>query len=281
MAPNPIELPWDEVRQFTNFDMKIGEGGFGDVYKGLYEDDDVAVKIADYNRTTDPKFKQWEAEVHALSQLVHQNIIRLRGYGHSKHEKKLFLIYDFMPTDVKKEISGLQWQQTLNILKDTTSAIVFMHNFEPQFIYADLKPGNILLDEGRKVKIGDFGSAMPYGRNIPATTPGYSAPEITVHASAEADVYSLGILMLQLIMKVEEVTFTSANKREKDLITCAKEKQLIKGHAVHKNLLKDGCTVEKATKITELALLCAQTSPRGRPILYEVLTRLNQIACKY
>ncbi|XP_050249019.1 probable serine/threonine-protein kinase PBL17 [Quercus robur] len=119
---------------------------------------------------------------------------------------------------------GLQWQQTLNILKDTTSAIVFMHNFEPQFIYADLKPGNILLDEGGKVKIGDFGSAMPNGRNIPTTTPGYSAPEITVHASA--DVYSLGILMLQLIMKVEEVTFTGAKKRERFNHVC-------KGEATH------------------------------------------------
>ncbi|KAL0001958.1 hypothetical protein SO802_015739 [Lithocarpus litseifolius] len=204
MAPNPIELPWDEVRDFTNFELKIGEGGFGAVYKGLYGDDAVAVKIVDYNRTMDPKFKQWEAEVHALSQLVHQNIIRLRGYG---QEKKLYLIYDFMPTDVKKEIS--------------------------------------------------------------------------VHASAEADVNSLGILMLQLIMKVEEVTFTGARKREKDLIVCAKEKQHIKGHAVHKNLLKDGCTEEKAIKITELGLLCAQPSPRGRPILDEVLTCLNKLSCKH
>lgn len=63
MAPHPIELPWDEVRDFTNFDMKIGEGGFGVVYKGLYEDGYVAVKIADYNRTTDPKFKQWEVRI--------------------------------------------------------------------------------------------------------------------------------------------------------------------------------------------------------------------------
>lgn len=96
-----------------------------------------------------------------------------------------------------------------------------------------------------------------------------------MHTSAEADVYSLGILMLQLIMKVKEVNITRAKKREKDLIMCAKEKQRIKGHAVHKNLLKDGCTEEKATKTTELGLLCAQTSPRGRPILDEVLTCLN------
>ena len=82
-------------------------------------------------------------------------------------------------------------------------------------------------------------------------------------------------------MKVEEMTFTRAKKREKDLIMCAKEKQRIKGHALHKNLLKDGSTEEKATKTTELGLLCAQTSPRGRPILDEVLTCLNQISCKY
>lgn len=50
-----------------------------------------------------------QAEVHALSQLVHQNIIRLGGYGHSKQEKKLFLIYDFKPTNVKKEISGTKF----------------------------------------------------------------------------------------------------------------------------------------------------------------------------
>ena len=87
--------------------------------------------------------------------------------------------------------------------------------------------------------------------------------------------------MLQLIMKAEEVTFTGARKGEKDLIMRAKEKQHIKGHAVHKNLLKEGCTEEKATKITELGLWCAKTSPRGRPILDEVLTCLNQISCKY
>ena len=87
--------------------------------------------------------------------------------------------------------------------------------------------------------------------------------------------------MLQLIMKVEEVTFPGVKRREKDLIMCAKEKQCIKGHALHKNLLKDGCTEEVGTKITELGLLCAQTSPKGRPILDEVLTCLNQISCKY
>ena len=58
MAPNPIDLPLDEVRHFTHFNFKIGEGGFGAVYEGLYGDDVVAVKVADYNRTTDPKFKQ-------------------------------------------------------------------------------------------------------------------------------------------------------------------------------------------------------------------------------
>lgn len=62
MAPTPIELPWEEVREFTNFNSKIGEGSFGDVYEGFYEDE-VAVKIADYNRTTDPKFKQWEVRI--------------------------------------------------------------------------------------------------------------------------------------------------------------------------------------------------------------------------
>lgn len=50
-----------------------------------------------------------QAEVHALSQLEHQNIIRLRGYGHSKQEKKLFLIYDLMPTNVKEVISGMKF----------------------------------------------------------------------------------------------------------------------------------------------------------------------------
>lgn len=105
--------------------------------------------------------------------------------------------------------------------------------------------------------------------------------KFAVHASAEADVYSLGILMLQLIMKAEEVIVTGAKKGEKDLIKRAKEMQGIKGHAVHKNLLKDGCTEEKATKITKLGLLCAQPSPRGRPTLDEVLTCLNKISCKY
>ena len=63
MAPNPIDLPLDEVRHFTHFNFKIGEGGFGAVYKGLYGDDVVTVKVADYNRTTDPKFKQWKVRI--------------------------------------------------------------------------------------------------------------------------------------------------------------------------------------------------------------------------
>ncbi|KAI3731014.1 hypothetical protein L1987_62197 [Smallanthus sonchifolius] len=199
----------------TNFSEcnKIGEGGFGPVYKGVLEDgQEVAVKrLSDTSQQGIDEFKN---ELISISKLQHRNLIKLLGY--CIHRNETILIYEYMANKSLDSIifdetrsSMLDWPQRFGIIHGIARGILYLHqDSRLQIIHRDLKAGNILLDGDMNPKISDFGLARKFeGHDCIAKTKkvvgtyGYISPEYAVHGrfSIKSDVFSFGVLVLEIV----------------------------------------------------------------------------------
>ncbi|CAN1160780.1 Cysteine-rich receptor-like protein kinase 42 [Linum perenne] len=199
---------------------KLGEGGFGDVYKGTLKNGKiVAVKklIIGHNPRARTDF---ESEVTLISNVHHRNLIRLLGCC-TKGLDQLLLVYEYMPNSSLDRFlfpvvgsSGersnpvLSWKQRFDVILGTAQGLAYLHEqFHVCIIHRDIKPGNILLDDDFMPKIADFGLArlMPEDQTHLSTkfagTLGYTAPEYAIHGqlSEKVDTYSYGVVVLEII----------------------------------------------------------------------------------
>ncbi|KAG8645832.1 hypothetical protein MANES_10G097150v8, partial [Manihot esculenta] len=184
----------------------LGNGGFGSVYLGTINGEQVAVKVS---RRIDSKTRlQWQAEINYLANMMHQNIIKLIGYCNTP--EKLYLVYPFMQHgNVKNKLLGLNWNKTLKIIRGAARAIQELHSHSPPLVYRDLKLDNILLDKNFTPILADFGAVTPEGETLRLGTSGYTDPSIMNNGAGSRanDIYSLGVMILQLIMKEKIVSF--------------------------------------------------------------------------
>ncbi|CAL1363138.1 unnamed protein product [Linum trigynum] len=217
----PRKFPFKELKRATNGfsdrDNKLGEGGFGRVYKGRVRLSDVAVKRV--SRRSSQGTKEFAAEVKIISRLRHRNLVQLMGWCQEK--KELLLVYEFMPNgtldahlfhrDNKMPLltppSLLGWGSRYKIAKGIASGLLYLHEeWEQCVVHRDIKSSNILLDSNFNPKLGDFGLARLVDHEkgsqttILAGTMGYMAPECatTGKASRETDVYSFGVVALEI-----------------------------------------------------------------------------------
>ncbi|RZB81129.1 Cysteine-rich receptor-like protein kinase 2 isoform A [Glycine soja] len=191
---------------------KLGEGGFGAVYKGTMKNGkDVAVKklLSGKSSKIDDEF---ESEVTLISNVHHKNLVRLLGCC-SKGQERI-LVYEYMANNsldkflFGKRKGSLNWRQRYDIILGTARGLAYLHEeFHVSVIHRDIKSGNILLDEELQPKIADFGLAklLPGDQSHLSTrfagTLGYTAPEYALHGqlSEKADTYSYGIVVLEII----------------------------------------------------------------------------------
>ncbi|XP_021846121.2 cysteine-rich receptor-like protein kinase 25 isoform X2 [Spinacia oleracea] len=192
---------------------KLGQGGFGGVYKGKLQDgQEVAVKrLSIYSGQGTAEFK---TEILLAAKLQHNNLVKLIGF--CLHGEEKLLIYELLPNaSLDKVLFGqnkdlsLDWETRYKILIGTARGLLYLHeDSRMKIIHRDLKPSNILLDENMNPKISDFGLARLVGRDqIQAETSkiagtyGYMAPEyaLTGRFSIKSDVYSFGIIALEVI----------------------------------------------------------------------------------
>ncbi|KAI7725327.1 hypothetical protein M8C21_029675, partial [Ambrosia artemisiifolia] len=200
---------------------KLGEGGFGSIYRGYlsHEDIMVAIKINSVgSRQNEVKFigfsregkTEYRNEVKVISSLRHRNLVKLIGWCND--ETQFFLVYEFMPNGSldshlfdKKSI--LTWDVRYRIIKGVASALLYLHEeCEQCVVHRDIKPSNILLDLGFNAKLGDFGLArlmdheQSHGSTYIAGTLGYLGPEYVMrgYLSKESDVYSFGMVALEI-----------------------------------------------------------------------------------
>ncbi|KAL7131719.1 hypothetical protein ABFS83_12G022800 [Erythranthe nasuta] len=189
---------------------KLGEGGFGGVYKGYLIDLDIPIAVKKFSRRSKHGKTQYLTEVKIISMLRHKNLVRLIGWSHDQGE--FLLVYEFMSNGSldhhlfgKKNI--LSWTQRYNIALGLASALLYLHEeWEQCVVHRDIKPSNVMLDSSFNVKLGDFGLArlMDHGLGPQTTglagTHGYIAPEYVTsrRASKESDVYSFGVVALEI-----------------------------------------------------------------------------------
>ncbi|XP_037424461.1 L-type lectin-domain containing receptor kinase IX.1-like [Triticum dicoccoides] len=202
----------DLALAISNFsdDKKLGEGGFGSVYKGFLKELKIEVGIKRVSKTSKQGRKEYMSEVKIISRLRHRNIVQLIGWCHGDGE--LLLVYDLMPhgsldTHLYCSNATLSWPLRYEIALGLGSALLYLHqDWEQCVLHRDIKPSNIMLDTSFCAKLGDFGLAQlvdhgrgPYTTDL-AGTMGYMDPEcvVTGRTSIESDVYSFGAVMLEI-----------------------------------------------------------------------------------
>ncbi|GMN52546.1 hypothetical protein TIFTF001_021687, partial [Ficus carica] len=204
---------YDELLLATNNfaeEEKLGQGGFGGVYRGFLKNSNSYVAIKKVSSVSNQGIKEYASEVKIISRLRHRNLVQLIGWCHRK--KDLLLIYEFMPngsldSHLFKRKSLLTWATRYNIAHGLASALLYLHQeWEQCVLHRDIKASNIMLDSQFNAKLGDFGLArlVDHDKGSQTTalagTLGYMAPECvtTGRASRESDVYSFGIVAMEL-----------------------------------------------------------------------------------
>jgi hypothetical protein len=209
----PRRFYYNELASATyNFsnERKLGEGGFGAVYKGYLTDLDMPIAVKKISRGSKQGKKEYITEVKIISRLRHRNLVQLIGWCHDRGE--FLLVYAFMPNGsldahLFGKRSPLPWVVRYKISLGLASALLYLHEeWEQCVVHRDIKSSNVMLDSSFAVKLGDFGLARLMDHELgPQTTGlagtlGYMAPEYmsTGRASKESDVYSFGVVALEI-----------------------------------------------------------------------------------
>jgi len=219
-ATGPRRYAYRDLAAATNNfaeDGKLGRGGFGSVYRGTLtvagEERPVAIKMLSSDSSAQGR-KEFEAEVRIISRLKHRNLVQLLGWCDSRHG--LLLVYELVAQgSLDRHLhsidgeSFLTWPERYQIILGLGSALRYLHQeWEQRVVHGDIKPSNIMLDDSLVAKLGDFGLARlgDHGGRWQTTkavmgTAGYIDPEFvnTRHPSTHADVYSFGIVLLEVV----------------------------------------------------------------------------------
>ncbi|XWS39803.1 hypothetical protein CRYUN_Cryun18bG0085800 [Craigia yunnanensis] len=189
---------------------KLGQGGFGGVYRGYLAEQNIEIAVKKLAANSKQGKKEYVSEVKTISSLRHRNLVQLIGWSHEKAD--FLLVYEYMPNgSLDSHLYGrsnrLPWPIRYKIVKGLAYALLYLHEeWEQCVIHRDVKPSNIMLDSNFNAKLGDFGldKLLKHGlgsqTTILAGTMGYLAPEyvITSKASKESDVFSFGVVALQV-----------------------------------------------------------------------------------
>nr|XP_043617731.1 L-type lectin-domain containing receptor kinase IX.2-like [Erigeron canadensis] len=209
---------------------KLGEGGFGGVYKGFLKDLNTYVAVKRVSKISEQGIKEYTTEVKIISRLRHKNLVEVKGWCHEKSE--LLLVYEFMENGsldlhLFKQKSMLTWDKRKRIAHGLASALSYLREeCKECILHRDIKSSNVMLDSNFDAKLGDFGLAKLVDHEkrsqttIVAGTLGYMAPEyvITGKASKESDVYSFGVVALEIACGRKPVRFTADEERQTSLL---------------------------------------------------------------
>ncbi|XP_031126899.1 uncharacterized protein LOC116029137 [Ipomoea triloba] len=270
---------------------RIGQGGFGPVYKGKLNGHDVAVKRL--SRNSGQGDREFRNEVILVGQLQHRNLVRLLGFSLNKRER--LLVYEFVPNasldyflfdPVKRAL--LDWNTRYKIISGISKGLLYLHeDSNIRIIHRDLKPSNVLLNTEMNPKISDFGMARLYDLDEShcstsriVGTYGYMAPEYAFHGqfSVKSDTFSFGVLVLEIISGQKSNCFRNG-RSEQDLLSNAWA-QWREGTAL--NLVdpilrgnSSSGSVQEMMKCIHMALLCVQENVGDRPTMSTVVLMLS------
>ncbi|XP_056165126.1 LEAF RUST 10 DISEASE-RESISTANCE LOCUS RECEPTOR-LIKE PROTEIN KINASE-like 2.8 [Syzygium oleosum] len=285
----PIRYSYSDIKKITkNFKYKLGEGGYGSVYRGILRSGiEVAVKILNKPESNGQDFIN---EVATIGRIHHVNVVQLVGFCFDYSEQAL--VYDFMPNgSLDKHISfkggddPLDYKKMHEISLGIARGIEYLHRgCDMQILHFDIKPHNILLDRSFIPKVSDFGLARlyPTGYSIVSLTAargtlGYMAPELFYKdiggVSYKADVYSFGMLLMEMAGRRRNLN-AHAERSSQIYFPLWVYDQLSKEKEVE---VVDVIEEERETtrKMMIVALWCIQLSPNDRPSMNKVLNMLE------
>ncbi|KAJ1295128.1 hypothetical protein BS78_01G199800 [Paspalum vaginatum] len=271
-----------------NDKSKLGEGGFGDVFKGLLKNGKiVAVKRLIVMETSRVK-ADFESEVKLISNVHHRNLVRLLGC--SRKGSEFLLVYEYMANgSLDKFLFGerrgtLNWRQRFNIIVGMARGLAYLHQeFHVCIIHRDIKSSNVLLDDDFQPKIADFGLArlLPDDHSHLSTkfagTLGYTAPEYAIHGqlSEKVDTYSFGVVVLEIISG-RKSNDTRLEPQTQYLLEWAwklyESDNLMA--LVDESLDPEEYKPEDIKRTMEIALLCTQSAVAARPMMSDVVVFL-------
>ncbi|XP_031122934.1 cysteine-rich receptor-like protein kinase 2 [Ipomoea triloba] len=271
---------------------KLGQGGFGTVYKGVLPDGrEIAVKRLFFNNKH--RAADFYNEVNIISSVEHKNLVRLLGCSCSGPES--LLVYEYMHNQSLDQFifdankgKALNWEKRFEIIIGTAEGLVYLHeNSRNRIIHRDIKASNILLDSRLRAKIADFGLARSFQEDKShistaiAGTLGYMAPEYLAHGqlSEKADVYSFGVVLLEIVSgrqnnrsKATEYTDSLVNIAwmhfQQGTVHELFDPNLML-HNYHNINVKN-----EVLRVVHIGLLCTQEAPSLRPSMSKALQML-------
>ncbi|KAJ0439115.1 putative protein kinase RLK-Pelle-DLSV family [Helianthus annuus] len=291
----PLQYSFSAIKAATNDfseDNKLGRGGFGAVYKGtLIDGNEIAVKrLARNSQQGDVEFKN---EVFLVLKLQHRNLVRLLGY--SIEGKERLLIYEFLPNgslnqfifDQTKRIL-LDWEMRYNIILGIAKGLLYLHeDSRLTIIHRDMKASNVLLDAEMNPKIADFGLARLFkpeetqgDTSRIVGTYGYMAPEYVRHGhfSNKSDVFSFGVLVLEIVTGQENKCFQHGESLENLLSFAWKSWRNGTTSNIIDPTLKMGPSLHDVIRTIHVGLLCVQENVISRPTMDSVVHMLHSFS---
>uniref|UniRef100_A0A0E0LLT8 Uncharacterized protein n=1 Tax=Oryza punctata TaxID=4537 RepID=A0A0E0LLT8_ORYPU len=264
---------------------KIGEGGFGAVYKGILNGQEVAVKRM--TKGSNQGLEELKNELVLVAKLHHRNLVRLVGFCLDEGER--LLIYEYMPnksldTFLFEQRRQLDWAIRFKIIEGIARGLQYLHeDSQKKIVHRDMKASNILLDADMNPKIGDFGLARLFGQDQTrdvtsriAGTFGYMSPEYVLRGqySTKSDVFSFGILVIEIVMGRRRNNGPELN--DEDILSIVwrhwEEGTVteIIDHSLGRNYLE-----AEVVKCVKIGLLCVQQNPIERPTMADVMVLHN------
>lgn len=294
---------FQELREAANgFNrlLKLGEGGFGSVYRGTIrpvngQGNPIVVAIKKLNQHSLQGHKQWLAEVQFLGVLSHPHLVKLIGYCSVDGERGIqrLLVYEFMANKsledhlFNRALPTLPWIKRLQIILGAAEGLAYLHDgLEVKVIYRDFKSSNVLLDEAFKPKLSDFGLARegPTGDRTHVSTAvvgtyGYAAPEYveTGHLTVQSDIWSFGVVLYEILTGRRALERNRPTPEQK-LLDWVKHYPADgkKFSMIMDTRLRGDFSPDAAKRIAKLADSCLNKNAKYRPTMNQIVEILKQ-----
>ncbi|KAE9613201.1 hypothetical protein Lal_00027532 [Lupinus albus] len=287
----PREFRYQELKKATNnFDEKnkLGQGGYGVVYKGTLPKENLEVAVKRFSRDKMKSTDDFLSELTIINRLRHRHLVRLLGWCHKNGI--LLLVYEYMPNgSLDSHIfceegssieTTLSWHLRYKIISGVAYALNYLHNeYDQKVIHRDLKASNIMLDSDFNARLGDFGLARAIENEKTSYaelegvhgTMGYIAPECfhTGKATRESDVYGFGAILLEVVCGQRPWTKIGCYQLLVDWVWFLhRERRILE--AVDPRL-DNNYVIEEAERILKLGLACSHPIASERPKMQAIV----------